>query len=239
MSTFSPWRDSRQRKPSHFGSYCHSAPRGIASTERASMVASEGGRRRALPGGGLENSSTRDMPSQRKRPAIRRPLSEKFSKSRSDRSGDPLLQLRLRRGADLTRGHLAALEDHQGRDRHHAVFRGRLRALVDIQLHDLDLVAHGAGNLVERGSDHAAGAAPFGPEIEGGGGGGGGGGGFEIGVRNLANGHGNYLVRLGIKGRGIRIAPKDDSGKPMNAILPGQAQSRRDDRMPARPPARG
>src|SRR5882724_12992652 len=59
----------------------------------------------------------------------------------SDRSGDPLLQLRLRRGADLARGHLAALKDHQGRDRHHAIFRRCFRALVDVQLHDLDLVA--------------------------------------------------------------------------------------------------
>src|ERR1700677_3830069 len=118
---------------------------------------------------------------------------------RSDRSGDPLLQLLLRRGADLARGHLAALEDHQGRDRHHAVFRGRLRALVDVQLHDLDLVAHRAGNLVECGRDHAAGAAPFGPEIDhdrtgrlehfG----------FEIGVRNLANGHRN--TSFGLKGK--------------------------------------
>src|ERR1700681_1889809 len=108
---------------------------------------------------------------------------------RSDRGSDPLLQLLLWRRADLARGHLAALEDHQRRDRHHAVFRGRLRALVDVELHDLDLVAHRAGNLVKRGRDHAAGAAPFGPEIDhyragrlehfG----------FEIGVRTLANGH--------------------------------------------------
>src|SRR4051794_10117386 len=33
-----PWRANRHRKPSHFGSYCHSSPRGIASTERASMA---------------------------------------------------------------------------------------------------------------------------------------------------------------------------------------------------------
>jgi hypothetical protein len=38
-STLSPARESRQRKPSHFGSYCHSLPRGIASTERASIAA--------------------------------------------------------------------------------------------------------------------------------------------------------------------------------------------------------
>src|SRR6476620_5862993 len=151
--------------------------------------------------------ATRSSPQKTKRPAIRRPFQNQQIETRSDRSGDPLLQLRLRRGADLAGGHLAALEDHQGRDRHHAVFRGRLRALVDVQLHDLDLVAHRAGNLVEGGGDHAAGAAPFGPEVDdhrpgrlehfG----------FEIGVRNLANGHGNYLVRLGITGRGMRIAP--------------------------------
>src|ERR1700730_2413832 len=120
-------------------------------------------------------------------PAVFRKYS--IADSRSDRSRNPLLQLLLRRGADLARRHFAALEDHQGRDRHHAVFRSRLRALIDVQLHDLDLVAHGAGNLVERRRDHAARAAPFGPEIDhdradrlehfG----------VEIGVRNLANGH--------------------------------------------------
>src|ERR1700676_1369752 len=108
---------------------------------------------------------------------------------RSAGSRNPLLQLCLRRGANLARGHFAAFEDHQSRDRHHAVFGSRLRAFIDVQLHDLDLVAHGAGNLVKRGRDHAAGAAPFGPEIDhdradrlehfG----------VEIGVRNLANGH--------------------------------------------------
>ena len=79
-----------------------------------------------------------------KRPSIRRPPLKSIAESRSDRSGDPLLQLLLRRGTDLAGGHLAALEDHQGRDRHHTVFRGRLRALVDVELYDLDLVAHRA-----------------------------------------------------------------------------------------------
>src|SRR5437667_3334171 len=129
------------------------------------------------------------------------------ARNRSDRSGDPLLQLLLRRRADLARGHLAALEDHQGRDRHHAVFRGRLRALVDVELHDLDLVAHRAGNLVKRGPDHAAGAAPFGPEIDhdragrlehfG----------VEIGVRNLANGH--WDTSLGLEKCGFKESPLD------------------------------
>src|SRR4051795_2061097 len=99
-----PCRDSRQRKPSHFGSYCHSAPRGIASTERASM---------ALGGADLE---ARDVACDvlgagginlnAKRPALRRPLSKKAVCCRSDRSRDPLLRLGLGRRADLARGHL-------------------------------------------------------------------------------------------------------------------------------------
>src|SRR5262249_9804856 len=115
------------------------------------------------------------------------------------------------RGADLTGGHFAALEDHQGRDRHHAVFRGRLRALIDVKLYDLDLVAHRTSDLVERRSDHAAGAAPFGPEVDhdwavrlenlc-----------LEIGVRNLANGH--WIPRSVGEGRRFRrIVPRIMAG---------------------------
>ena len=44
-------------------------------------------------------------------------------------------------------------------------FGGRLRVLVDVELHDLDLAVHRAGDLFQRGRDHAARAAPFGPEI--------------------------------------------------------------------------
>src|SRR5262249_30930552 len=153
------------------------------------------------------------------RPDHRRPLRNLVG-SGSDRSGNPLLQLLLRRGADLARSHLAAFEDHQGRDRHHAIFRGRLRALVDVELHDLDLLAHRAGDLVERGSNHAARATPFGPEIDddrplglehfS----------FEIGVRNLANGHGNtsYGWRSG-----ARESRRGAWLKRMNRMLPGQA----------------
>lgn len=36
-STFPFSRKARQRKPSHFGSYCHWSPRGICSTESASI----------------------------------------------------------------------------------------------------------------------------------------------------------------------------------------------------------
>src|SRR4051812_6642863 len=168
-STLSPWRDSRHRKPSHFGSYCHSSPRGIVSTERASMalnaVFADAVFRRKEGNG--QNSSNAKHAISTQTAGYLPAASEKDSElERSDRGRDPLLELLLLRGADLARGHLAALEDHQGRDRHHAVFRGRLRALVDVELHDLDLVAHRGGNLVQGRRDRAAGAAPFGPEID-------------------------------------------------------------------------
>src|SRR6201999_271169 len=73
--------------------------------------------------------------SQRKTAGISPAVSQNISSiagSGSDRSGNPLLQLLLWRRANLARGHLAALEDHQGRDRPHTVFRCGLRALVDI-----------------------------------------------------------------------------------------------------------
>ena len=109
----------------------------------------------------------------------------------SHRGSDPLLQLLLRCGADLPRGHLAVLEDHQRRDRHDAVLRGGLRILVDVELQDLDLVAERARDFLERRRDHPARTAPFGPEIHhdragrlqylG----------LESGVRNLVHGHGD------------------------------------------------
>ena len=52
-----------------------------------------------------------------------RPFSIRETLRRSHRGVDPLLELLLRRGADLARGHLAVLEDHQRRDRHDAVLR--------------------------------------------------------------------------------------------------------------------
>src|SRR5579883_511264 len=115
----------------------------------------------------------------------------RVSSSRAGGGGDPLLELLLGRGADLARGELAVLEQHQRRDRHDAVLlRGR-RALVDVELDDLDLAVERAGrDLFERGRDHLARAAPFGPEVDhhrlfrlehlG----------LEIRVGNLANSHG-------------------------------------------------
>ena len=83
----------------------------------------------------------------------------------SHRAGDPLLELLLRRGADLAGGELAVLEQHQGRDRHDAEFGRRARVLIDIELDDLDLAVERLGNLFQRRRDHAAGAAPLRPEI--------------------------------------------------------------------------
>src|SRR5258708_10707439 len=80
-------------------------------------------------------------------------------------AGDPLLELLLGGGADLARRHLAVLEQHQGRDRHDAVFGRGLRVLVHIELDDLDLaVERTVGDLLERRRDPPARAAPFGPK---------------------------------------------------------------------------
>src|SRR5262249_11555920 len=63
-------------------------------------------------------------------------------------------------------GHLAVLGPHQRRNREDAVFRRRFRVLVDIELDDLVLAAHRHRDLLERRRDHAAGTAPFSPEID-------------------------------------------------------------------------
>src|SRR5262245_23653775 len=78
---------------------------------------------------------------------------------------DPLMQLLLRRGADLARSLLAILEQHQGRNGHDAVLTGGLWILVNVQLDDFHLVPELTGDFLERGPYHAARAAPFGPEI--------------------------------------------------------------------------
>jgi len=84
---------------------------------------------------------------------------------RLDGAADPLMQFLLRCGSDLARGNLAVLEQHQRWDRHDAVFGGRVRILVDVELDDLDLVTELTRDLFKRRRDHSAGAAPFRPEI--------------------------------------------------------------------------
>jgi hypothetical protein len=97
------------------------------------------------------------------RPSVKKIVS---AGSGCGRRGDPLLQLLLRRGADLARCEFAVLEQHQGRDRHDAVFRRRCRVPVHVELHDLHPAVHRAGDLVERGRDLLARAAPLGPEVD-------------------------------------------------------------------------
>ena len=84
----------------------------------------------------------------------------------SDRGGDPARQLALGARARLGGDALAVLEHHQRRDRADAELGGDLRVLVDVELGDLHLALHLGGDLFERRRDHAAGPAPFRPEID-------------------------------------------------------------------------
>src|SRR4051812_46867320 len=70
----SPLRKTRQRKPSHFGSYCHSSPTGTSSTESASMGGNGG-----CNSSGMTNPFTHTLPHQRKRPAPRPAVEEKLA----------------------------------------------------------------------------------------------------------------------------------------------------------------
>src|SRR5262252_6436244 len=139
-----------------------------------------------------------------------RPLRKNFQARSSHRRGDPLLELLLGRSADLPRGHLAVLEDHQRRDRLDSVFGRGMRALVDIELDDLDLVTKRTSDLLERWRDHPARTTPFRPEVDHHWAGGLQHFGFEIRVRHFGNGHGSYLV---LSNRGP--SPHYDS-EPMN-----------------------
>src|SRR6185437_2072954 len=83
----------------------------------------------------------------------------------SDRRFDPFLDFVLGQGSDLGRRDLTLAEDHHRGDAADAIFLRHMRILVDIDLGDRDLAAHFARKLLERRSDHAAGPAPFRPEI--------------------------------------------------------------------------
>src|SRR5262245_4117707 len=170
----------RHRNPSHFGSYCQSFPSGTLSTDSASM-GRKGQRKFTV------------ISHQRKRPAFW-PAVKKHSKAPLYGGADPLMQFLLRCGSDLASGFLAVFEQHQGWNRHDAVLPGCFWVLVDIELDDLHLVAELPGNFFERWPDHAAGSAPFCPEIHdhrfgrfqnir-----------FETRVRHFADGHGSYLL---------------------------------------------
>ena len=104
---------------------------------------------------------------------------------------DPVLQRRFRRRADLVRHHFAVLEHEQRRDAAHAQLGRRFRVLVDVDLDDLHLACHLGRQLFQRRADLAAGAAPFGPEIDDDGNVGLAHFGIESGVRDGNGGHGN------------------------------------------------
>src|SRR5262249_4143805 len=150
-STLPPSRKMRQRKPSHFGSYCQSFPSGISSTDKASI-------------GGKGCGRARDIAPLTQNGRLWAGRLQNFCR-RSHRAAYPLGQLLLRCRADLTRCDLAVLDQHQRRDLQDAVPGGSIRILVNVELDDLDLVAELARDLFKRRRDHAAGATPFGPKI--------------------------------------------------------------------------
>ena len=69
-------------------------------------------------------------------------------------------------GADDLVLHFAVLEEQEERDRADIVFHCEVTRVVDIDLADFGLVAKLAGELIDDRSDHFAGSAPFGPEID-------------------------------------------------------------------------
>src|SRR3954447_4183063 len=75
------------------------------------------------------------------------------------------LQPCLRKGAHYLLGDLTVLEQDQGRDRHDSVLGSGLRVLVDVELHDGEVVAL-LVELLQMRSDDAAGSAPRPPEVD-------------------------------------------------------------------------
>jgi hypothetical protein len=76
------------------------------------------------------------------------------------------LELRFGYRAHLLGGNGPVLEKQQSRNAANVVLRRRFRILVDIELYDLQSVRVLVCDGVQNWSDHFAGAAPFGPEVE-------------------------------------------------------------------------
>lgn len=68
--------------------------------------------------------------------------------------------------AGLPRDRLALVQDEQGRHRLHLEPPTEPWVLVDVDLDELDLSGEVPGDLFESWADHAAGAAPGGPEVD-------------------------------------------------------------------------
>ena len=62
--------------------------------------------------------------------------------------------------------HFAVLEEQEKRDRADIVFHRKVASIVDIDLADFGLVADFAGELIDDRTNHFAGSAPFGPEVD-------------------------------------------------------------------------
>src|SRR5438105_9496695 len=73
--------------------------------------------------------------------------------------------LHVRAITDSPLGRLAVLEDDHGRDRHDPQLHRHRRVLVDVHLHDLDLIAQLAVELLHDRGDHPARPAPRRPEV--------------------------------------------------------------------------
>lgn len=74
-------------------------------------------------------------------------------------------QLGFGQGADLGAGHIAVIEDHQGRDAADAILGGSVRIRIDVHLADLQLAVVLISQLCEDRRNHLARATPFGPEV--------------------------------------------------------------------------
>src|SRR5258705_7676757 len=83
-----------------------------------------------------------------------------------ERIADPGPQDGQGGGAGLPGGHLPAAQDQQGRDGLGPEPLRDLRRGIDVHLDQLDLACQVAGELLERGADHAAGPAPGRPQID-------------------------------------------------------------------------
>src|SRR5690606_37811333 len=69
------------------------------------------------------------------------------------------------KSANLGGFHVAALEQHEGRDAADAELGGSVLVFVDVQFYDLELAGILLGNFVENGGDHLARTTPLGPVV--------------------------------------------------------------------------
>src|SRR5215469_8103187 len=98
-------------------------------------------------------------------PSYARPPGLTRYEPRSDEVGEVSQQRRLRPRANDLLDDLPVLEDAHGRDIHDPVALGDDRVLVDVELHDVNLLAVLGRDLLKHGGDLAARSTPFGPVV--------------------------------------------------------------------------